>query len=104
MKRIGLLFLLSGVVFVVARPSAMIPDQVRVETGMLAGVVGTTQPTVRVFKGIPYAAPRLPPPRPPNAAPPDVHGAPKASALRTPSHLAAGCGARHRFSPSGGAA
>ena len=35
---------------------------------------------------------------------PAVHGAPNASALRTPSHLAAGCGARQRFSPSGGAA
>ena len=59
MKRIGFLFLLSGVLFVVARPSAMIPDQVRIETGALAGIVGTTQPTVRVFKGIPYAAPPL---------------------------------------------
>src|SRR5262245_60325796 len=37
MKRIGLLLLLSGVLFFVARPSAMIPDQVRVDTGMLAG-------------------------------------------------------------------
>src|SRR5712691_233814 len=59
MKRIGLLLLLSGVLFVVARPSAMIPDQVRIDTGVLAGVVGATQPTVRVFKGIPYAAPPL---------------------------------------------
>ena len=59
MKRIGFLLLLSGVLFVVARPSAMIPDQVRIETGALAGVVGATQPTVRVFKGIPYAAPPL---------------------------------------------
>ena len=59
MKRIGFLLLLSGVLFVVARPSAMIPDQVRIETGMLAGAVGTTQPTVRMFRGIPYAAPPL---------------------------------------------
>jgi len=59
MKRIGLLLLLSGVLFVVARPSAMIPDQVRIDTGVLAGVAGATQPTVRVFKGIPYAAPPL---------------------------------------------
>ncbi|HXD74271.1 MAG TPA: carboxylesterase family protein [Vicinamibacterales bacterium] len=57
MKRIGFLFLLSGVLFVIARPSAMVPDEVRVETGALKGVVGSTQPTVRVFKGIPYAAP-----------------------------------------------
>ena len=59
MKRIGLLLLLSGVLFVVARPSAMIPDQVRIDTGVLAGVVGATQPAVRMFKGIPYAAPPL---------------------------------------------
>ena len=58
MKRIGLL-LLTGLVFIVARPSAMVPDQVRIETGALSGVVGTTQPTVRAFKGIPYAAPPL---------------------------------------------
>src|SRR5438046_7553059 len=57
MKRIGLLLLSSGVLVVVARPSAMIPDHVRIETGELAGVVGDTQPTVRVFKGIPFAAP-----------------------------------------------
>ena len=37
MKRIGLL-LLTGILFVVARPSAMVPDQVRIETGALAGV------------------------------------------------------------------
>jgi para-nitrobenzyl esterase len=59
MKRIAFLFLFSGLLFVVARLSAMVPDQVRIETGTLAGVVGTTQPTVRVFKGIPYAAPPL---------------------------------------------
>jgi para-nitrobenzyl esterase len=59
MKRIGLLLLLGGVLIVVARPSAMVPDQVRIDTGTLAGVVGATQPTVRVFKGIPYAAPPL---------------------------------------------
>jgi para-nitrobenzyl esterase len=59
MKRIGLLVLFSGILFVVARPSAMIPDQVRIETGALSGVTAATQPTVRVFKGIPYAAPPL---------------------------------------------
>src|SRR4249919_243478 len=59
MKRIGFLLLLSGVLCVAARPSAMIPDQVRIETGALAGVVGATQPTVRAFRGIPYAAPPL---------------------------------------------
>src|SRR5262245_11582369 len=33
-----------------------------------------------------------------------MQGAPNASAFLTPSHFATGCGARHRFSPSGGAA
>ena len=42
--------------------------------------------------------------RVPGNGAPAVHGAPKAWRLRTPSHFAAGCGARHRFSPSGGAA
>src|SRR4030095_5383162 len=28
-------------------------------TGLLAGTTGSTQPTVRVFKGIPFAAPPL---------------------------------------------
>ena len=59
MKRIGLLLLLSGVLFGVAQPSALIPDQVRIDTGVLAGVAGSVQPTVRAFKGIPYAAPPL---------------------------------------------
>ena len=59
MKRIGLLLLLGGVLSVVARPSALIPDQVRIDTGMLAGGAGATQPGVRVFKGIPYAAPPI---------------------------------------------
>ena len=59
MKRFGLLLLLSSVLFIVARPSAMIPDQVRIDTGALAGVTSATQPTVRAFKGIPYAAPPL---------------------------------------------
>src|SRR5215831_12261422 len=54
----------------------------------------------------PRSPPRAPRPGPPRPKPagPDVHGAPNASALRTPSHFAAGCGARHRFSPVGGAA
>ena len=37
----------------------MVPEQVRLDTGLVAGTIGTTQPTVRVFKGIPYAAPPL---------------------------------------------
>ncbi len=59
MKRLGLLLALCGVVALIERPSAMIPEQVRIDTGLLAGVAGSTQPTVRVFKGIPFAAPPL---------------------------------------------
>ena len=33
-----------------------------------------------------------------------MHDAPNASAVQTPSHFAAASGARHRFSPVGGAA
>ena len=59
MKRLGLLLALCGVVALIERPSAMIPEQVRIDTGLLSGVAGSTQPTVRVFKGIPFAAPPL---------------------------------------------
>jgi para-nitrobenzyl esterase len=59
MKRFGLLLALCGVVALIERPAAMIPEQVRIDTGLLSGVTGTTQPTVRAFKGIPFAAPPL---------------------------------------------
>jgi para-nitrobenzyl esterase len=59
MKRTLLFVALGAAALAVATPSAMIPEQVRVETGLLAGSVGETQPTVRVFKGIPFAAPPL---------------------------------------------
>jgi para-nitrobenzyl esterase len=59
MKRVAFLVVLGGVIAVIARPSAMIPEQVRIETGLLAGAVGTGQSSVRVFKGIPFAAPPL---------------------------------------------
>jgi para-nitrobenzyl esterase len=59
MKRLGLLLALCGVVALIERPAAMIPEQVKVETGLLSGTAGTTQPSVRVFKGIPFAAPPL---------------------------------------------
>ena len=59
MKRIECF--LAAVVFVasIANASAMIPEQVRIESGLLAGTVSTGQPGVRVFKGIPFAAPPL---------------------------------------------
>ena len=57
MKRIALLVTVLGAVGAVATTAAMVPEQVRVETGLLAGTTGTAAPTVRIFKGIPYAAP-----------------------------------------------
>jgi len=59
MKRFGLLLALCGVVALIERPAAMIPEQVKIDSGLLSGGVATTQPSVRVFKGIPFAAPPL---------------------------------------------
>lgn len=58
MKRVALLGVMAALAFA-ARPSAMIPEQVKIDTGVLAGVTGSTQSSVRVFKGIPFAAPPL---------------------------------------------
>src|SRR5262247_804778 len=58
MKRIGYL-LGTAVLVAAANVSAMIPEQVRIETGLLAGSLSTGQPSVRVFKGVPFAAPPL---------------------------------------------
>src|SRR5215831_12396675 len=57
MKRIECFLAAASLVAVVASASAMIPEQVRVETGSIAGTVSTGQTNVRVFKGIPFAAP-----------------------------------------------
>src|SRR5262249_11980726 len=59
MKRIECFLAAATLVAAVASASAMIPEQVRVESGLLAGTVSTGQPSVRVFKGIPFAAPPL---------------------------------------------
>lgn len=69
MRHIVRLIVLAAAVAAVVPVRAMIPEQVRIDSGVVAGVVGTTQPTVRVFKGIPYAAPptgenRWKPPQP----------------------------------------
>lgn len=58
MKRIQYFFV-AAVLVAAANASAMIPEQVRIDSGVLAGSVSTGQPTVRVFKGIPFAAPPL---------------------------------------------
>jgi para-nitrobenzyl esterase len=57
MKRIALFVAVSAIALSGARGNAMIPEQVRVETGLLAGATSPGQPSVRVFKGIPFAAP-----------------------------------------------
>jgi para-nitrobenzyl esterase len=59
MKRVAFTVVLGCVVVAIAQPSAMIPEQIRIDTGLLAGSVGTGQPSIRVFKGIPFAAPPL---------------------------------------------
>src|SRR5262245_53604354 len=59
MKRIECFLAVALLVTAIANASAMIPEQVRIETGVLAGSLSTGQPTVRVFKGIPFAAPPL---------------------------------------------
>src|SRR5262245_35726288 len=59
MKRVAFLVAAGAVAIVTARTSAMIPEQVKIETGLLAGATATTQPSVRAFKGIPFAAPPL---------------------------------------------
>jgi para-nitrobenzyl esterase len=59
MKRMALFLAIGTIALVTARTSAMIPEQVKIETGLLSGADGTTQASVRAFKGIPFAAPPL---------------------------------------------
>lgn len=59
MKRIECFLAVATLVAAVASASAMIPEQVKIETGLLAGTASPGQPSVRVFKGIPFAAPPL---------------------------------------------
>jgi para-nitrobenzyl esterase len=59
MKRVALLVLLGVVTVSTSRTSALVPEQVRVDAGVVEGVIGTVHPTVRIFKGIPFAAPPL---------------------------------------------
>ena len=57
MKRLVLFGVLATVVLTVSGTSAMIPEQVKIDTGLLQGVTGTVHSDVRIFKGIPFAAP-----------------------------------------------
>jgi para-nitrobenzyl esterase len=59
MKRIERFLVAASLVVAVADASAMIPERVQIETGLIAGTVSATQSSVRVFKGIPFAAPPL---------------------------------------------
>ena len=58
MKRTALTALAAAVVVTTAYVNAMVPEQVRIDSGMVAGTA-SGQPSVRVFKGIPFAAPPL---------------------------------------------
>ena len=58
MKRFVLIAIAAAVVVTTTHVAAMIPEQVRIDSGHLAGTA-SGQPTVRVFKGIPFAAPPL---------------------------------------------
>jgi para-nitrobenzyl esterase len=57
MKRLALIAVAAAIV-ASTHVRAMIPEQVKIDSGMLAGTA-SGQPTVRVFKGIPFAAPPL---------------------------------------------
>ena len=57
MKRIALFAVLAAVIVTVSGTSAMIPEQVKIDTGLVEGVTGMVHPTVRIYKGIPFAAP-----------------------------------------------
>src|SRR5262245_57074084 len=58
MKRFVLAAVAAAVIVITTHVRAMIPEQVKIDSGMVAGVA-SGQPTVRVFKGIPFAAPPL---------------------------------------------
>jgi para-nitrobenzyl esterase len=57
MKRLALLALVATVTLSISRSSAMAAEQVRIDAGLVEGVTGAVKPSVRIFKGIPFAAP-----------------------------------------------
>jgi para-nitrobenzyl esterase len=56
MKRTALIAITAAVIVAGIELRAMIPEQVKIESGLIAGTA-SGQPSVRVFKGIPFAAP-----------------------------------------------
>jgi para-nitrobenzyl esterase len=56
MKRLALIAIVAAVAVGTTQLRAMIPEQVKIDSGLVAGTA-SGQPTVRVFKGIPFAAP-----------------------------------------------
>src|SRR5919108_2893327 len=58
MKRSAFIAIAAAVVVFTTQLRAMIPEQVKIDSGLLAGIA-SGQPSVRVFKGIPFAAPPL---------------------------------------------
>ena len=57
LNAVSLFAVLAGVVVTISGTSAMVPEQVKIDTGVVEGVTGTVHSTVRIFKGIPFAAP-----------------------------------------------
>jgi para-nitrobenzyl esterase len=58
MKRLALIALAAAFATTTVYLKAAIPEQVRIDSGAIAGTA-SGQPSVRVFKGIPFAAPPL---------------------------------------------
>src|SRR5712671_858071 len=59
MKRVVLFLVLGMIAAVAVHTSATIPEQVKLDKGLVAGTPANGQPSVRAFKGIPFAAPPL---------------------------------------------
>jgi para-nitrobenzyl esterase len=58
MKRLALITVAAAFIAASTNLTAMIPEQVKIDSGLVAGTT-SGQPSVRVFKGIPFAAPPL---------------------------------------------
>ena len=58
MNRIAMTAIAAAVAVTTTYVKAMVPEQVKIDSGTVAGAI-SGQPTVRAFKGIPFAAPPL---------------------------------------------